>query len=1075
MSNLFSKYLNFFSSHYRYFIFTSLFYSIWLISHIYIYEDLELRSFPGRMIGQATISGIDISARIFLFYKCGGIFILFNFLCSIIALLLSKHKNISLFSELKIVNYTSLAGIILYFFQLFGTPVNDDLELIYCLQKIALVLIAVKILLKDNQLNKLFDTTFFSLIIIISFSVFFFIKELTILFDLAFKIDLYYSLFFSSLLFYGAVYYFLVQKLDYNVSKRYFNIFFYILIPITLIPLLSFAKDEFYLILNRREIYFFTPKKLYIIFLFLSFLWIILKTNRFRKYPDTICKYSLFELLAKFYFPLFILGIITFLYYQPFVDSSNEMFEFGNRFLPIMEFHNYGTIPIIEKLNAHLLSEIFFGLIYTGVNGLNGQEFLIYDFFGPVITALVSYFFLYKFTGNPYSAVFFVLFFPLSQIIIFEYLAISMLAIFILSKLIESAPSVKNYLLFLSSAVFFIVFRIDVGYPVLCGYVLVLVAYYLNQQNLYFNAKIFLKTLWYFTSIILLLFIYLIFIKGINVFEKARMAFNYFAASQTYGHSVLGNSALPEFKMQYFVFPLIVLSVGGYIALKFKQICLSRHQRYITISLLFLVVFYIFNFQRGLMRHSFIEGEDTFLSSFAFLIFGGSTYLFLYKKSHITKFIIFIAVSSFIVLNYKFPKVEQVDSTFQQIKNKMDIFPKIVPKKEKISRSTNSEKVEKEYKDFKKFIDENLGENETFIDFSNTPMLYYYTQKITPSSAYHNPLTIHNDYLQNNFMDGLKNYSTPFVVFSGFPETWYDNVDGVPNTVRHYKIVEYLYREYEPYAIIQRYCIWKKKSTSIHNEEKILFEYDTTMIEKISEKTCFTRAIEINKNKKYFFKVKFYSEQYQEVGLGYLNPSDSTLAKETSVIPACIDEHNNIAYFIPDVSNIEKVVFHVKNLNNIIGMQLIECNYIPDFYSTIPKSYNINKLPYIWANYDVKIKSANTLEKLMNNKEILKFGAKIKYKIPKEFDKSSGNYIVLKINSNSDSPFDIKLSYGNGSNRNGEYIFSIVPGDSSKTYAIRVSSQYNWFTSDNDFITIEANSGKDIITELNELNILKGD
>ena len=101
----------------------------------------------------------------------------------------------------------------------------------------------------------------------------------------------------------------------------------------------------------------------------------------------------------------------------------------------------------------------------------------------------------------------------------------------------------------------------------------------------------------------------------------------------------------------------------------------------------------------------------------------------------------------------------------------------------KISRvEMDSNGVNAKYGKLISFFKTELKGKETFIDFANMPMLYFFTQKQTPSSFYQNPMTLHNDFLQTNFIENLGHYQTPFLLFGKVNEDFFDNVDGVPNT-----------------------------------------------------------------------------------------------------------------------------------------------------------------------------------------------------------------------------------------------------------------------------------------------------
>ena len=154
--------LNYIGKNYSDFLFISVFYSLWIVFKYASSFNPTLHSFPSRMIGEATLHAYDINKRVTAFYSAGALFLSGIILFSIIARRISVFSN-GFFKtpEIKIINYTSLAGIILYFFSLYGSSVNTSIELIYCIQKAVIVVFILKgLLLKGNNNAQLIDISF---------------------------------------------------------------------------------------------------------------------------------------------------------------------------------------------------------------------------------------------------------------------------------------------------------------------------------------------------------------------------------------------------------------------------------------------------------------------------------------------------------------------------------------------------------------------------------------------------------------------------------------------------------------------------------------------------------------------------------------------------------------------------------------------------------------------------------------------------------------------------------------------------------------------------------------------------
>lgn len=133
------------------------------------------------------------------------------------------------------------------------------------------------------------------------------------------------------------------------------------------------------------------------------------------------------------------------------------------------------------------------------------------------------------------------------------------------------------------------------------------------------------------------------------------------------------------------------------------------------------------------------------------------------------------------------------------------------------------------------------------------------------------------------------------------------------------------------------------------------------------------------------------------------------------------------------------------------------------------QSFDLQKLPYIWASYDplnamsnspVIREAVNTTVKLEKEKEY-------HFSVDPHFDKSTGNYLYVKLKG--DHAAHITLKYGY--NSSDSFTFITVPSSEGENYLIRTSSQWKWMNSTIDILSIKSDKNIDLI----EMNIRKGD
>jgi hypothetical protein len=93
----------------------------------------------------------------------------------------------------------------------------------------------------------------------------------------------------------------------------------------------------------------------------------------------------------------------------------------------------------------------------------------------------------------------------------------------------------------------------------------------------------------------------------------------------------------------------------------------------------------------------------------------------------------------------------------------------------------------------------------------------------------------------------------------------------------------------------------------------------------------------------------------------------------------------------------------------------------------------------------------------------------VEFEIPKNIDRRDGNYVLIQISGTNDAKFDLKLKYGLN---NGEFNFYCPPGQGVRRFAVRISSQYNWYAKTNRKLMLSIKTGEKIYLE--KMSILRG-
>ena len=1032
--------------------FTILFYSFWFIINAVENADFNLTSFIGRPIGSATLDAFDVGLRVAFFYKCVAFFFLAFLFLNVIALLINlKLPDLIKSVETRIINYASIAGILLYVFKIFDSQTYESLELIYFIHKLAVVGLIIKFLFfRKSKLT----FTHYSLVICLASALFFLLADLYNFLGHIKSPDFYIVTFLLTGLLIVLVHLFLTSKIEQKQNKlsRIINM----LAPLMFLPLASVLKDELFLVFKTNQIEWVNQAGIYIVLLLFIVSAGVFKYKRFRN--DGL---SDKETLMRTYVPLLLFSILTFCFYNHLAEYYDELFESGNVYLPLMEFKQFGIIPPIEKLNTHLFSDNFFAIIYTYFNGLKINEADIYDFLLVPCSFTLFYYLLLFLTRNGYVAFFSVIILPYANAFLPGGYCLAIIGIISSYKLINNTQTIKNYLQFFSLLLFLICWRIDLAFSSAATVPIILLYYNFNGSRFKINWRMFTLSLLVFLTLLTALLTCVALYRNIDFLARSREVLNYCLSAQSYGYHTIGWSNLPAYKMHYFVFPATVGVIILMLIIKHNELNKLKSDRRAYLSLLFICLFYVFNFNRGLIRHSLIEGNDSFTSSFFYIIIASTVYVFYKKRSQAAKFITYIIVIFLVMNNYRHPDLKDQNPLFESFIDKIKAGP-IVGLDTLNTRIKNRPKdAGKKYNDFINFITKNTAPDETYIDFSNRPMLHFYTKKETPAGFYQNPLCLINDFLQQKFIDDLAKYKAPYLLFCELNDLGFEVVDGIPNALRHYRMAEWFYNCYEPAIVLNNYCVWKKKSTADKNRVDTVYHFMNNQVPNDSENKI-KLGIHANLNKKYLFKLVCNNGNPPDIKtthcvIGNSNPVKLFKVSETEFLAELTPQQQTCSL---------EIMNEAKTIEEVI---VLEGDYLPDYFSKRYLNYNLEKLPYVWGNYDDLVDK----ETVLINKEIKRGNLSPFIDFPIDIDKTSGNTLLINCKNSGSVTKQIEVSFRHNKDKNCTKILcDVLPSKDFKRYAVRTSFSYNWYSKNVNQITISTGSDKDLI--INKLSLTKG-
>ncbi|RFC55895.1 hypothetical protein [Brumimicrobium aurantiacum] len=789
--------------------FTALFTSILILIFGYDSTDFTLEKMNKLIISQATVDGVSIQSRVDLFYG-----LIFRLLLLMVVLL--KVFSVT-FDKIRLQNHQKSSV-------LFLSSIGISIQL--------LQIIGV-------QTQLLISTLFF--ILLFKISCYFLGNSAKSSFKI-FKSEL----LSHSVLGYAFLLYFAVLYLGissnflpvYIIISIVLMIFFYginrytklsirqinyAFLPLVLFSILAFISVELVLLQYQKGSDFIGYRKLYL----LLFLLCSIGYYTHLKFRKNRLKNSAF-LFRKYIAPSVIVAFALLVYYFPIVQQNTEVFELGNPANALHNIFKFNEIPFVDFMSSHMFSEQWYGILYSLIFGFNQRlDFQIYAFFNHVIFLFVVYYLLQKLFKNTAFSLLIILAFPFLTQVFSSDLVFCILPFMIIRR-IERKSTSQLYFYLIASLILLIIWRIDTGYAALVSTLFYFI-FLIITASIKINWKHFLKgSLWIGLTVLSLLILAIILRDSSTILDHFRTALHYVSGSQAHGYTNIAYNYPHQFYISYFFLPSIAVLCVMYILFilwkKENFNVVTKQNIFILHASLFFFLISLVNAQRGIVRHGYAEHNDgavitTFYLALSLLLI--FVFRNMVKSNRLTLFYV-LCFSLFLSFRY-FPYDPEFGTFDRALKKNCFLrLDNEISAKTKVKRTqVNASFHEKKIKDFKAFLDKELTEEQTFLDFSNTPMLYYYTGREVPGYFCQNLQNSIDDYSQLNLLQHLSPSKIPVVVFSSYPKTWFDATDGIPNEMRYYLISEYIYQNYKPYGIISEKSIWVAKDFKLNNEKSI--------------------------------------------------------------------------------------------------------------------------------------------------------------------------------------------------------------------------------------------------------------
>lgn len=571
------------------------------------------------------------------------------------------------------------------------------------------------------------------------------------------------------------------------------------------IPFLVFLSIEWQILSLEKHWTVFGYKKIFVTLGFIWFLASIWITKKIRKH--------LIAFRKNIFVASLIFGYTLLVFYLPFIPVAEDLFEPANPANSILRVFQFHEIPMLDFMSSHMFSEQWYGHIYQLIFGNSGQtDFTIYSFLNYYFYFLIIYCILRRIGFNAAGSTLFIFTFPIPHDLFYFPICFVFLILFHLLKTSRNSTP-KNFFLLFALLFILVIWRLDTGVAAIFSTMIFAPLYWWSARS-GFRLSSLIKGLGLFlSSAVVVLITALLLRPWSTISGNFLSAFHYISGSQAHGYSRLFDGSYHQFYIFHVLFVIVslVLTIAAvYLIRRAGASGEAGRDKWLVFSIFSFIVF-LANAQRGLVRHGFAEHGEIFYYSTFYLGLAFFVGHFMQKRQVHLQYSLFFSLLFFSFIGTRYhPFFPDKLNLSHMLKGGIFETLNLDLRKENYQgRVRESEDFKQRiFGELKSYMDRNLKSDESFLDFSNTPMLYFYCQRPIPGYFNQNLQNSIDEYLQLRLIESLNKTKAPLVVYSSYPPGWFDATDGIANTLRYYRIAEYIYEHYRPLGILNNHSIW---------------------------------------------------------------------------------------------------------------------------------------------------------------------------------------------------------------------------------------------------------------------------
>ncbi|MBR2725718.1 glycosyltransferase family 2 protein [Candidatus Saccharibacteria bacterium] len=567
-----------------------------------------------------------------------------------------------------------------------------------------------------------------------------------------------------------------------------------------LAPILQSVFLELYNILNQHEIYL--NHKFGIILGIYAITFIIGMGIYFWTRKKGRAKG---ECSLKWYYPLVLISLTLFANQLPMTKTVEigNFFEQANHSEAIYEELTEGEVPILENYDAHMFyNEIggaSFGLLNNDATAASVVNYVVV--IREIVTVLLIYYLLRMLIGTD-EAMILTLGLPLmldGGLMEFGVVILPILAL--VNLCVKKQYNLISSVVFFASLALTCFVRLDFGVGIVISTMIMLIA---SSIKMRIDKKKVLNLVGGFlivAVVVIVAMMALALARNVNIMERLTEFLRLSLSNMNWAMATLGPINTFSYSIVYFGIPIAVAMTMIYLWVKRKKYSPTE-----LIIVFGLGLFYLANYQRGMIRHNLAESDLDTALSMVLLYFACLIYLLSGRRICVmTASYLGIMVVAHLLISPEMPVLNNNLGSGVAEYAKFSVYDETFDSKQ--PRMKLGEKTRQEYEGVKTIMDALLAPEETFVDMSNQTLMYMLTGREKPFYVDQSPGILSGETTQEMFLEQLSGAKVP-IMLRARDKNLAEDLDGIDNDYRYYLLSEEMFGNYRPMMAIDGYEIW---------------------------------------------------------------------------------------------------------------------------------------------------------------------------------------------------------------------------------------------------------------------------